>query len=44
MKALISHLPTDANVLFWSVEQRDAGFRALDRIPILAKSNIIYAV
>jgi len=43
MKALISHLPTDANVLFWSVEQRDAGFRALDRIPILAKSNIIKA-
>ena len=41
MKALISSLPTDANVLFWSVEQRDAGFRALDRIPILAKSNII---
>jgi CubicO group peptidase (beta-lactamase class C family) len=43
MKALIANLPTDANVLFWSVEQRDAGFRALDRIPILAKSNIIKA-
>lgn len=41
MKALISHLPTDTNVLFWSVEQRDAGFRSLDRIPILAKSNLI---
>ncbi len=41
MKALISHLPTDTNVLFWSVEQRDAGFRSLDRIPILAKSNVI---
>lgn len=41
MKALISHLPTDSNVLFWSVEQRDAGFRTMDRIPILAKANVI---
>ena len=41
MKALISSLPTDANVLFWSVEQRDAAFRTMDRIPILAKANVI---
>ncbi|WP_353205977.1 serine hydrolase [Sphingorhabdus sp.] len=41
MKALISHLPKDSNVLFWSVEQRDAGFRTMDRIPILAKANVI---
>lgn len=41
MKALISHLPTDSSVLFWSVEQRDAGFRTMDRIPILAKANVI---
>ena len=41
IKALISHLPTDSNVLFWSVEQRDAGFRTMDRIPILAKANVI---
>ncbi|WP_353208624.1 serine hydrolase [Sphingorhabdus sp.] len=41
MKALISHLPTDSNVLFWSVEQRDVGFRTMDRIPILAKANVI---
>jgi len=41
MKALVSHLPTDSNVLFWSVEQRDAGFRTMDRIPILAKANVI---
>ncbi len=41
MKALISHLPTDSNVLFWSEEQRDAGFRTMDRIPILAKANVI---
>lgn len=41
MKALLSSLPTDANVLFWSVEQRDAAFRTMDRIPILAKANVI---
>ncbi len=41
MKALVSSLPTDANVLFWNTAQRDAAFRTLDRIPILAKSNII---
>jgi len=41
MKALLSSLPTDANVLFWSVEQRDAAFRAMDRMPILAKANVI---
>jgi CubicO group peptidase (beta-lactamase class C family) len=41
MKALVSSMPTDANVLFWNTAQRDAAFRAMDRIPILAKSNII---
>jgi CubicO group peptidase (beta-lactamase class C family) len=41
MKALLSSLPTDANVLFWSVEQRDAAFRTMDRIPILSKANVI---
>ena len=34
-------LPTDSNVLFWSVEQRDAAFRQLDAIPVLAKANVI---
>ena len=43
MKALVSHLPTDTNVLFWSIPQRDAAFRTMDRIPILAKVNIIGA-
>lgn len=43
MKALVSSLPTDANVLFWSIPQRDAAFRTMDRIPILAKANIIEA-
>lgn len=43
MKALVSNMPTDANVLFWSIPQRDAAFRAMDRIPILAKANVIKA-
>jgi CubicO group peptidase (beta-lactamase class C family) len=43
MKALVSNLPTDANVLFWSIPQRDAAFRTMDRIPVLAKANIIEA-
>lgn len=40
---LIANMPTDRNVLFWSVKQRDAGFRALDRIPFLVKSRVIDA-
>lgn len=43
MKALLSSLPTDANVLFWTIPQRDAAFRTMDRISILAKANIIEA-
>jgi CubicO group peptidase (beta-lactamase class C family) len=43
MKALVANLPTNTDVLFWTVEQRDAAFRAMDRIPILAKANIIEA-
>ncbi len=42
-RALIAHLPTDRNVLFWSVEQRDAAFRAMDALPILAKTRVIKA-
>ena len=41
MRGLILHLPTDRDVLFWSVPQRDAAFRALDRIPIIIKTHII---
>ncbi len=36
-------MPTDKDVLFWSILQRDATFRAMDRIPFLAKSRIISA-
>ncbi|MFN9192508.1 MAG: serine hydrolase, partial [Pseudomonadota bacterium] len=35
-RGLLLALPTDRNVLFWSERQRDAAFRALDRLPFLA--------
>lgn len=41
MRRLIKNFPTNTDVLFWSTEQRDAAFRALDRMPILAKSRVI---
>lgn len=43
MRNLAANLPTDRNVLFWSIPQRDAAFRAMDRLPVLAKANIIEA-
>lgn len=43
MRRLVLNLPTDRNVLFWSIPQRDAAFRVLDRIPFISKSRIIYA-
>jgi len=42
-RRLISNLPTDAEVLFWTQGQRDAGFRMLDRLPILVPSREIPA-
>jgi CubicO group peptidase (beta-lactamase class C family) len=42
-RALIAAMPTDRNVLFWTIPQRDAAFRALDRLPVLAKANVIEA-
>lgn len=41
MRGLILHLPTKRDVLFWTIQQRDATFRALDRIPFISKSRII---
>ena len=38
---LIANMPTDSNVLFWTIPQRDAAFRALDTISALAESNVI---
>jgi CubicO group peptidase (beta-lactamase class C family) len=43
MRSLAANLPTDRNVLFWSIPQRDAAFRTMDRLPVLAKVNIIEA-
>lgn len=40
---LIAQMPTDDNVLFWSVPQRDAAFRAMDALPVLAESRVIDA-
>jgi CubicO group peptidase (beta-lactamase class C family) len=42
-RGLIAAMPTDRNVLFWTIPQRDSAFRALDRLPVLAKANVIEA-
>lgn len=42
-RGLLTHLPTDRNVLFWSIPQRDAAFRAMDRLPVLAQARVISA-
>lgn len=43
MRRLLLNFPADTNVLFWSIDQRDAGFRALDRLPLLSQSRVIAA-
>lgn len=40
-RGLLKTVPTNRDLLFWSVPQRDAAFRALDRIPLLAKWRTI---
>jgi len=42
-RGLIAALPTNSDVLSWDSEQREAAFRAMDRMPLLAKSSIISA-
>lgn len=42
-RMLLANLPTDRNVLFWSVEQRDAAFRTMDALPVLAETRVIEA-
>src|SRR5882672_10937650 len=42
-RALLATLPTNRDLLFWSQPQRDAAFRALDRLPVLAKSRVVDA-
>ncbi|MFT6614542.1 MAG: CubicO group peptidase (beta-lactamase class C family) [Halopseudomonas sp.] len=43
MRRLILNFPTDTSVLFWSTPERDAAFRALDRLPVLSTSRVIPA-
>ena len=43
VRNLAANLPRNSDVLFWTIEQRDAAFRAIDGIPVLAKSNVIEA-
>jgi len=40
-RGLIAAMPTNRDVLFWSQPQRDAAFRALDRLPVLAKARAV---
>ncbi|WP_374354809.1 serine hydrolase domain-containing protein [Limnohabitans sp.] len=40
-RGLLKTMPTNRDLLFWSVPQRDAAFRALDRISLLAKWRVI---
>lgn len=40
---LIANMPTNRDVLFWSTPQRDAAFRAMDALPVLAKASTISA-
>ena len=40
-RGLLAALPTDRDVLMWKQDQRDAAFRAMDRLPFLAKGNIV---
>ena len=42
-RGLLATAPTNRDLLFWSERQRDAAFRALDRIPLLAKWHTIPA-
>jgi CubicO group peptidase (beta-lactamase class C family) len=42
-RGLLATFPTNRDLLFWSEPQRDAAFRALDRLPVLAKARPIPA-
>ncbi len=42
-RGLLATVPTNRDLLFWSVPQRDAALRALDRIPVQAKANVVPA-
>ncbi len=40
-RGLLAALPTNRDVLMWTVPQRDAAFRAMDRLPVLAEARAI---
>lgn len=40
-RGILAAMPTSPDVLSWSQMQRDTGFRALDRLPILAEASEI---
>ena len=40
-RGLLTALPTDRDVLSWEQAQREAAFRAMDRIPLLAKAATV---
>jgi CubicO group peptidase (beta-lactamase class C family) len=40
-RGLLATVPTNRDLLFWTQPQRDAAFRALDRLPVLAKSHVV---
>ena len=42
-RGLLAALPTDRDVLSWKQGQREAAFRAMDRIPLLAKASTVTA-
>jgi CubicO group peptidase (beta-lactamase class C family) len=42
-RGLLATFPTNRDLLFWSVPQRDAAFRALDRLSVLAKWRVVPA-
>ena len=42
-RALLATAPTDTEILFWNDDQREAGFRMLDRLGWLVDSRVIAA-
>jgi len=42
-RGFLAAFPTNRDLLFWSQSQRDAAFRALDRLPFLAKARVVPA-
>lgn len=40
-RGLLAAMPTDRDVLLWKLDQRDAAFRAMDRLPVLARASEI---